>query len=132
MHIGVKGELSKWISNYLQNRFQKTLANNVLSEAMPVNCGVPQGSILGPLFFVLYINDVKKYIDDAEIRLYADDTVILSHNKDWHAAQENLQRKLNGFVEWSKLNELTVNSQKLNSWFLAPAPKSKKQKTQNC
>ena len=111
-HIGIKGNLLRWIENYLFNRAQRTFANDVLSSTAPVKCGVPQGSILGPLLFILYINDIKHHIDGVELGLYADDTVIYTHNENAHLAQKSLQEKLNGFVEWSKTNELTINSQK--------------------
>ena len=128
-HIGIRGELLIWISNYLHNRIQRTFANNVLSSTLPVNCGVPQGSILGPLFFILYVNDVKKYINNVEIGLYADDTVLFSYNSDWMKAQIDLQNMLDGFVEWSKKNELTINSQKTK--FMVFGSRSKVKRARN-
>ena len=79
-----------WVSNYLHDRYQCTLANGKLSSMLPVTYGVPQGSILGPLFFISYINDVRHFIDDAEVGLYADDTVIHTHNSSWLSALNSL------------------------------------------
>ena len=79
---------------------------------MPVSWEVPQGSILGPLFFISYINDVKESIQNYEIGLYADDTVIFTHNPDLAVARSNLQRDLDGFAQWSNTNALSVNVKK--------------------
>ena len=110
--VGIKGDLLRWISNYLHKRSQRTFANNILSSTLSISCGVPQGSFLGPLFFILYINDVKEYINNINIGLYADDTVLYSCNAYWVQAQKDLQLELNKFVEWSDKNELTINTQK--------------------
>ena len=128
-HLGVKGNLLRWISNYLHDRVQRTLANNVLSGSLSVKCGVPQGSILGPLFFISYINDVKSHVGDTGIGLYADDTVIFSHAHDIHTAQLNLQGKLDKFVEWSRMNALTINAQKTK--FMIFGTKSRIKKAKN-
>ena len=84
----------------------------MLSSTQPVNCGVPQVSILGPLLFIAYINDVKTCIGDSGIGLYADDTVLFAHDKDKNAAHARLQEMLDNFVEWSEMNALTINIQK--------------------
>ena len=127
-HLGIKGELLVWISNYLHNRAQRTFANNILSPTLPVSCGVPQGSILGPLFFILYVNDVKKYIGEDGIGLYADDTVLFTHKPNWLLAQNDLQAKLDRLVEWSKKNEFTINSQKTKFMVFGSRSKVKKSK----
>ena len=127
--VGIKGDLLRWVDNYLHKRAQRTFANNILSSTAPVICGVPQGSILGPLFFILYINDVKQYIKDVNIGLYADDTVLFSKNANWLLAQENLQIMLNDFVKWSGKNELTINSQKTK--FMVFGSRSKVKKAKN-
>ena len=125
-HMGIRGNLLLWITNYLHDRYQRTFANNLLSEAKPVHCGVPQGSILGPLFF---ISDVKSYVGGSEIGLYADDTVIYSHAMDRTAALADLQGKLNRFVEWSRINALTINAQKTKFMVFGTRSKVKKGKT---
>ena len=63
-YLGIKGNCLNWILDYLSNRSQSTFCNNVLSKAEKVICGVPHGSILGPLFFLVYINDVEGVLGD--------------------------------------------------------------------
>ena len=67
-----------WIESYLTGRRQHVTVNNRLSPALDLSTGVPQGSILGPLLFTLYINDLPSVCPDVETQLYADDTVIYS------------------------------------------------------
>ena len=101
-----------WCSNYLTNRVQHTLANGYLSDKLPVLCGVPQGSVLGPLFFILYINDVQAAVRGTNIQLYADDTVILESG---HGADEivrRLQPSLNKYSKWCHTNKLSLNASK--------------------
>ena len=73
---GVRGSNLNWCCDYLHRRSQKTLSNNVLSYCNTIKCGVPQGLVLGPLFFILYINDMQSAIKNASVQLYADDTVL--------------------------------------------------------
>ena len=73
---------------------------------------MPQGSILGPLFFILYINDVASILGDIDIGLYTDDTVLFTHDPDWLKAQNELQSTLDQLINWCDKNELTVNLQK--------------------
>ena len=128
-HMGIKGQLLLWISNYLHDRSQKTLVNGNLSCVMPVDCGVPQGSILGPLFFISYINDVKNAIDDVEMGLYADDTVIFTHNADPLVALTDLQCNLDGFANWSNTNALSINVKKTK--FMVFGSRSRVKKAKN-
>ena len=77
----------EWIINYLFNRSQQVTFQNTLSRPEPTVCGVPQGSILGPLLFVLYIDDITTSLHQAKIVKYADDTVIFYSNKDAEVIQ---------------------------------------------
>ena len=77
-----------------QNRTQRVSVNNVLSDQRPILYGVPQGSILGPLLFLMFINDLALYTDDVSTDMYADDTMLLDVNTSKEAIQANLQKGL--------------------------------------
>ena len=67
-----------WCESYLNNREQVVFSNNILSNNLEeLSYGVPQGSVLGPLFFLLYINDINSAISSSHFHLYADDTIII-------------------------------------------------------
>ena len=73
---GVSGNEQSWFKNYLSGRSQYVHYDNVKSELQPVKAGVLQGSIFGPLLFLIQINDLTKKVNDCSIQLYADDTVL--------------------------------------------------------
>ena len=73
-HYGIRGIVLDWFTNNLCNRKPYVSINNVNSNMLPVACGVPQGSILGPLLFILFINDITSISKLAELIMFADDT----------------------------------------------------------
>ena len=127
-YMGIKGDLLLWITTYLHDRSQRTIANGELSNELPITCGVPQGSILGPLFFITYINDMQKFVNSKDLGLYADDTVIFSHAHDIRELQENMQSKVNKFYELCKMNALTINIHKTKYMIFGTRSKIKKAK----
>ena len=78
--LGIGGDLGKLLVNYLTNRTQCTSANGITSPYHDIICGVPQGSILGPLLFIMYMNDIESVCKKCKYLLYADDTVIYNTN----------------------------------------------------
>ena len=104
--LGIRNKTLDWCSSYLSNRYQCTYANGVTSDLLPVTCGVPQGSVLGPLFFLVVVNDA---LDFCGVKLYADDTVLyrLGINS-WEVA-EKPQRSITRFSKWCEENSLTIN-----------------------
>ena len=111
-HFGFQDNATKWIENYLYNRKQLTIANNIKSSLLPVTCGVPQGSTLGPLLFLLYINDIGKAIKHCKYLLYADDTVLYTATNDLTLTSQHMEQDLQLVQQWCSDNSLTINSKK--------------------
>ena len=123
---GVRGTLMKWCRNYLLDRCQKTVANGHTSEILPITCGVPQGSVLGPLFFLIYVNDLQNVLKKCHVKLYADDTVIYQSGVTGHEAAKILQDDINNFIGWCGENKLTLNVKKTKIMIFASRSRVKK------
>ena len=113
-HLGIRGSNYDWVKNYLHDRTQCTLANNLCSPSSKIVCGVPQGSVLGPLLFLIYVNDMKNVLCHSNHHLYADDTVIYISSNNINDAVNRLQIDLDKYGEWCIGNKLTVNTKKSN------------------
>ena len=110
---GVRGLPAKLITNYLQNRTQQTVIDNIKSDVLKINCGVPQGSILGPPIFNLYINDIVE-ASKFTIKLFADDACLLYSSKDPKQLEIIVNNELNKIDLWRKSNKLSINFTKSN------------------
>ena len=110
--IGISDSSIVWFREYLQNRRIVTQVGNTLSREQCISYGVPQGSILGPLLFALYINDMVKTVENCKIHLYADDTVLYFSSKNPHTVQQKLQQELNTISDWMCKNRLSLNCDK--------------------
>ena len=130
-YLGIKGSLLTWIKNYLTNRVQRTICNGKLSGLNDIICGVPQGSILGPLFFLVYVNDLKNVLRNNNYQLYADDTVIYCSSTSFDRANIALQDILNKFGVWCSENALTVNVKKTKVMAFGSKNNIKKDKGKN-
>ena len=86
--------------------------NGVTSKVRPIVCGVPQGSILGPLLFLMFINDVDTNVVHSKVLLYADDTVIYACHKDESVAHLWMSEDLNVLCKWCQSHQLTINQKK--------------------
>ena len=112
LEIGVTGTPLKWFENYLSNRKIVTCIGNCISEELSIGLGVPQGSILGPLLFIIFINDLYSVFNSCKVHLYADDTVIYFAHKNPQIVQSTLNKELVLLDKWMSKNRLKVNYEK--------------------
>ena len=110
--LGFDTSTIDWIASYLSDRSQRVLANEVYSPYLKVTQGVPQGSVLGPLFYIVYANDLSKIVKNCEIALYADDTVLFTANNDFARSVANLQSDLVSLNRWCESNGIKANTDK--------------------
>jgi len=101
-----------WLKSYLNVRKQSVVVNNVLSDDKVVTCGVPQGSILGPLLFLLFINDLPLYTNNVKTDLYADDTTLYDMSKSKTNLEINLTNAISKLSTWCKRNGMVINFSK--------------------
>ena len=103
-HYEIRGVSNDWFKSYLSNRNQYVSINGYDSGLAAVNCGVPEGSVLGPLLFLLYINDLNRAIKFCKVHHFADDTYL--------SCPSNSIKKLNKLVNWLNANEISVTVNK--------------------
>jgi hypothetical protein len=114
-HYGIRGTPLLWLMSYLSNRSQKVKANNILSDVQTISAGVPQGSILGPLLFIIFINDVFQFCShNIEIYLYADDTALIFSAKNDNELQATVNSFFDAYSIWCTRNCIVVNPTKSN------------------
>lgn len=113
-HLGVRGIAYNLFKSYLQNRTQRVQVNGVLSNIETVTCGVPQGTVLGPIMFIIYINDLLNINSSGTLISFADDTVIVYTADCWSEVINTTKTDLKVILDHFKINELTVNTKKTN------------------
>jgi retron-type reverse transcriptase len=125
---GVGGTVLNWLENYLNDRYQTTKVANTMSQKIKINYGVPQGSVLGPLLFILYINDIDKYICNSFINLY----VVLSvSGTNFEQVVDIINNELNVLNNWLKFKSLKLNATKTKCMILGTRHKCKLFKESN-
>ena len=99
---GISGQLLSWFIDYLQDRFQRVVVNGQQSEWKEIKAGVPQGSVLGPTLFLIFINDIVYVIRHCKIRMFADDTCLIIEVDNRESTAEHINEDLESVDAWSK------------------------------
>ena len=112
---GINGHILSWLFSYLLGREQSVVLDGKTSSTIPVESGVPQGSVLGPLLFLIYINDsaTEQLFPETQIIMYADDLLLHREIKcieDYSKLQQDVKK----LASWVDNNKLTLNSKKIN------------------
>ena len=113
-YYGLRGCVMNWFASYLAGRKQLTEFNGSRSMFSDVTCGVPQGSILGPLLFIIYINDLHNSSSILTFLLFADDTNVFVSGKNLKELIININRELTNVDIWFRANKLSSNIEKTN------------------
>ena len=111
-HYGIRGSAFDWFKSYLSNRSQFITYNGVASTAKQINCGVPQESILGPLLFLMYINDLYNVCQESVPILFADDTNLFYSGSSIDDLARRIIDELCNISTWLKVNKLSLNIKK--------------------
>ena len=104
---GISGSLLDFFQNYLQNRYQRVVLNGTVSDWRSINAGVPQGSVLGPLLFLVYINDLTDNI--SEMHLFADDSSLFTRVEEVNETHEKLIKDLQTVTDWAYQWKIVFN-----------------------
>lgn len=110
--LGIRGTALNWCKSYLMDRNQFVSINNERSQTLPINYGVPQGSVLGPLFFLIYINSIKDIGLNGSVFMYADDIVLLFNCENYDELETSMNIDLAKLNKWSHDLKLSVNINK--------------------
>ena len=111
-HYGIKGTSNNWFRSFLTGRKQYTIVGNANSTLQNIMYGVPQGSVLGPLLFILYINDLHKVTQHCSVFHYADDTNLLLINSSLKKIIRRVNHDLSLITDWLKASKMSLNTNK--------------------
>ena len=127
-HYGIRGNMLLWFKSYLSDRKQYVTFNGQSSELMDIKYGVPQGSVLGPLLFLLYINDLPNISPILKFYLFADDTNIYYESSSLTDIEKTINKELEKLYLWLNVNRLSLNIDKTNFIIFHPFNKPTKQR----
>ena len=117
---GIVNDEIRWFKSYLSNRSQVVKCHGDVSQEKFVNVGVPQGSVLGPILFLIFINDISQHVYTGTANLFADDTLIYCTGNDIAETKAKLQKCVNEISKWYELNNIIVNEEKCSSMVINP------------
>ena len=120
--LGTPRPTTRWIAAFLRTRTAEVVVNGTKSKRVRMKQGLPQGSVLSPLLFLLFINDINKEIpDNVQSLLFADDASLYTMHTDLNIAQDQLQVAVSAVERWSLDNKLDLNISKSCTYFLTTA-----------
>ena len=122
-YYGVRGKSNEWFKSYLCDRKQFVSINGFQSDLSEIKCGVPQGSVLGPLLFLIYINDLHLAIKSCKIHHFADDTNLLHFNDSIKKLNKDINYDLKQLVHWLNANKISLNVGKTELVLFKPKKK---------
>ena len=123
-HYRIRGIANDWLKSFLVNRTQYTNRNRGNSNPEKVLYGVPQGSVLGPLLFIIFINDLNVSIKSSKVHHFADDTNLLLTNKSLKQINKLINHDLAPLVQWLRSNKISLNISKTEILLLRPKGKT--------
>ena len=112
-YYGIRDKSNKWFRSFLENRKQHTIINKARSFDKPISVGVPQGSILGPILFIVFINDFYKAVEFSSVHHFADDTNLLLTENSLKKLNKHINRDLKLVVQWVRANKLNTGKTKI-------------------
>ena len=111
-HYGIRGHANDFFRTYLTDRQQYMVINDAKSSLGKIECGVPQGSVLGLLFFTTYINDIQNAVGAENFRLFADETALFMSHTNLTQLLCDIKTKIKHLMKWCNSNKLTINAEK--------------------
>lgn len=118
-YYGIINNEIQWFQSYLSNRQQIVRCNGKVSDVMSINIGVPQGSVLGPILFLIMVNDISQHVHTGTANLYADDTLIYCEGNSVKEVNDRLQECINSVSDWYNGNNIILNASKSNTMLIA-------------
>ena len=119
-NYGVRGIALEWFRSYLTGRSQYVSYKDTNSDSLFISCGVPQGSVLGPLLFIIYTNDLPNSLKHSQCILFADDTTVFKSSHNINDAITSIESDLGNLYDWFCANKLSLNVGKQTLSYLAP------------
>jgi retron-type reverse transcriptase len=128
--LGINGNLLIWINDFLKNRKIKVRYNQKLSKEKSLFAGVPQGSVISPILFLIYTSKISNYIaPDTKIGCYADDIALWHTSKNLNESENNLNESLIGIQKWAEERKLIINPTKTNMTVFTNDRRNRKKST---
>ena len=117
---GLSDSAVKWFPSYLSDRQQCVKVNGSTSPLLPINQGIPQGTIVGPMLFLIFVNDAPIYVQNSSMNIYADDATLISSST-WDNTSpmdKNIQKDLENIQQWEIMNKMIINANKTKSMLI--------------